>query len=79
MRLPQNQLIDKQEEKLSAVKTTVVTEMKSYSSVVMKSCNTALAPKRIQAAVMKIANTNERTKNVMVYDEYEAEQLEKKS
>ena len=76
----QNQLIEKQEEQLSAVKTTVATEMKSYSSAVMKSCNTALAPKKIQAAVMKVADTNERSKNVIVYglEENDGEQLEKK-
>ena len=46
----------------------------------MKSCNTALAPKKIQAAVMKVADTNERSKNVIVYglEENDGEQLEKK-
>ena len=43
----QNQLIEKQEEKLSAAKKTVVTEMKLYSSAGLKSCNTALALKKI--------------------------------
>ena len=33
----QNQLIEKQKEQLSVVKTTVATEMKSYSSAVLKS------------------------------------------
>ena len=76
----QNQLIEKQEEQLSAVKTTGATQMKTYTSAVMKSCNTALAPKKIQAAVMKVTDTNERSKNVIVYGikENDGEQIEKK-
>jgi len=76
----QNQLIVKQEEQLSAVKTTVTTEMKTYSAAVSKSCTAALAPKKIQAAVMKVADTNERSKNVIVYglEEKTNEQLQNK-
>jgi hypothetical protein len=76
----QNQLIVKQEEQLSAVKTTVATEMKTYSAAVSKSCTAALAPKKIQAAVMKVADTNERSKNVIVYglEEKTNEQLQNK-
>ena len=43
----QNQLIEKQEEKISASNKTMATEMKSYSSAVLKSCNTALALRKI--------------------------------
>ena len=87
----QKKLITKQEEQLSAVKTTVATElsavkttvateMQSYSGILTKSCTAALAPKKIQAAVMKVADTTERSRNVMVYglEEKDNEQLEKR-
>ena len=47
----------------------------------LKSCNTTLAPKKIQAAVMKVADTNERSKNGIVHgiEENDGEQLRKKS
>jgi hypothetical protein len=41
--------------------------MKTYSAAVSKSWTAALAPTKIQAAVMKVADTNERSKNVIVY------------
>ncbi len=49
----QNKLIEKREEEISAMKTTVESEMKTYSSAVTKSCRVALAPSKIQAAVKK--------------------------
>ena len=78
----QNQLIEKQEEQLNSVKSTVETELKTYSAAVKstvqsqmmsyskaltKSCSTALAPKKLHAAVQKVAQKEERSKNVMIY------------
>ncbi len=67
----QGKLIDKREEELAAVQTSVQTtvksEMQSYSSAVTKSCAAALAPKRIHAAVQKVAEKEDRDKNVIIY------------
>ena len=74
----QGNLIEKKDQELSLVKTTVQAEMKSYSSVVSKSCSQALAPKKIQAAVKKVAETTDRTRNIVIYgvEEKEDETLE---
>ena len=78
----QTQLIDKQNEQLNSVKSmvetemktysasvksTVETEMKSYSEAVSKSCSNAFAPKKIQAAVQKASEKEERNHNVIIY------------
>ena len=74
----QNQLIVKKDEELEAVKSsvreevcsiksTVQAEMKSYSSVVSKSCSTALAPKKIEAAVKKASDREDRSRNLIIY------------
>ena len=91
----QNQLIVKQEEQLTSVKSTVEaemktysaavketvgTEMKTYSSAVSKSCSAALAPKKLQTAVKKVAEKEERSKNVIIYglEENSNEELQAK-
>ena len=51
----------------TAVKSTVQAEMQSYSSVVAKTCSTALAPKKLQAVVQKVAEKSERSQNVIIY------------
>ena len=63
----QNQVINKQEEQLNSVKRTVETEMKTYSAAVTKSCAAALAPKRIEAAVKKATDRDDRSRNVVLY------------
>jgi hypothetical protein len=52
--------------------------MYSYSEIVSISCTTALAPKKIQADIMKVADTSERSKKVIVYglEEKDNEQLQ---
>jgi hypothetical protein len=47
----QVKLIEKREEEISSVQTTVKTELKSCSSVVSNSCSAALSQKKIAAAV----------------------------
>ena len=67
----QGQLIDKHEDNVksvqSAIQTTVETEMKTYASAVTRSCSSALAPRKIEAAVKKVADKEERSRNVIVY------------
>ena len=63
----QHDLIVRRDNELKAVHETVQSEMKSYSSVVSKSCSSALAPKKIEAAVRKVADKEDRSRNVIVY------------
>ena len=41
--------------------------MKSYSSVVSKSCSTALVQKKIEAAVKKAPDREDRSRNLIIY------------
>ena len=63
----QEKLIEKKDNEISNVQSTVQSEMKNYSAAVSKSCKTALAPKRIQAAVEKVAEKSDRSRNVIIY------------
>ncbi len=74
----QDKLIEKKDEELTAVQSVVKSELKSYSSVLEKSCTAVLAPRKIAAAVRKIADKEDRSKNLVVYGirEEENEMLE---
>ena len=76
----QRDLIDRRDNELKTVHETVQTEMKSYSSVVAKSCSAALASKKIEAAVRKVSDKDERSKNVIIYgiEEKDNEKLKEK-
>ncbi len=76
----QRDLIVRRDNELKAVQNTVQNEMKSYSSIVARSCSTALAPKKIEAAVRKVASKEDRSKNVIIYgvEETENEKLKEK-
>ena len=63
----QNKLIEKKDEELIVVKDTVSTELKSYSSVLRESCSAALEPQKIASAVRKVAEGEDRSKNVIVF------------
>ena len=41
--------------------------MKSYSAVVSRNCSTAVAPRKIEAAVRKVSDKDDRSKNVIIY------------
>jgi hypothetical protein len=76
----QRDLIVRRDTELKAVQNTVQTEMKSYSSVLAKNCSAALAPKKIEAAVRKVADKDDRSKNVIIYglEETDNEKLNEK-
>ena len=63
----QRDLIVRRDNEMKAVHTTVQTEMKSYSSIVAKNCSAALAPKKIEAAVRRVSDQDDRSKNVIIY------------
>ena len=76
----QNRLIEKKDAEISSVQSTVKEEIKTYSAAVSKSCSAALAPKKIQAAVRKVTEKNDRSKNLIIYgvNEEKSEVLEKR-
>ena len=63
----QNQLVEKKDEEINSMKSTVQTELKSYSSALSQSCKAALAPKKIEAAVKRVSDKEDRSRNVIVY------------
>ena len=63
----QNQVIEKKDAELNVVKDTVSSELKSYSSVLRESCSAALEPQKIASAVRKVAEGEDRSKNVIVF------------
>ena len=63
----QDKLIVKNDEDLGAMKTVVQTEMKTYSSLLKNTCNNAFAPKKIHAAVRKVTEEGDRSRNLIMY------------
>ena len=63
----QNKLIEKKDDEINSMKSTVQTELKSYSSALSQSCKAALAPKKIEAAVKRVSDKEDRSRNVVVY------------
>jgi hypothetical protein len=57
----------RRDNELKAVHETVQNEMKSYSAVVSRSCSTASAPRKIEAAMRKVSDKDDRSKNVIIY------------
>ena len=78
----QEKIIEKKEAELQSVKTvvqtTVQSEIKSYSSVLKNTCNKALAPRRMQAAMKTATEEDGRSKNLIIYglEEKKEEKLE---
>jgi hypothetical protein len=63
----QTKLIEQKDQQLNDVKETVTTELKSYSSVVQESCSAALAPRNIVSAVKNVTESEDRSRNVVVF------------
>ncbi len=63
----QNKLIVKKDDEMKVVKDTVVSELKSYSSVVQESCSAALAPQKIVSAVKQVNQDVDRSRNIVVF------------
>ena len=60
------------EKLIGSVQTTVKDELKSYASVVQKSCSASLAPAKLQAVMKKVATEEDRSCNLMIYGLEEA-------
>ena len=76
----QRELISRRDQEIKAVQSTVQKEVKTFSAVVEKNCSVALSTKKIEAAVRKVADEEDRSRNVIVYgvEESEDEKLEEK-
>ena len=66
------------EKLVGSVQNTVQEEMKTYATVVKKSCSASLAPAKIQAAIRKVSFEEDRSRNLIVYglDEVAEEKTE---
>ena len=58
----QEEVIKKNSDELKEVKSTVQTEMKSFSSAVQRTCSTALSAKKIATAVKNVTDKDDREK-----------------
>ena len=61
----QCELLGKRDKEITAVQSAAEEEIKTFSSVLKKSCDSALAPKRIRTAITSA--TEDRTSNVIVH------------
>ena len=63
----QEKLLQKHEEQIQEVKSTVQKEVKSYASVVQRSCASALAPKKLETVVRRTRELEDRERNVIIH------------
>eukprot|EP00116_Pleurobrachia_bachei_P005017 sb/3465279/ len=61
----QCQLLEKRDKEITAVQSTAEKEIKSFSSVLQKGCDKALAPQRVRQAI--VVATEDRSSNVIVH------------
>ena len=61
----QCELLEKRDKEITAVQSTAEKEIKTFSSVLKKGCDTALAPQRVRQAI--VVGTEDRTSNVIVH------------
>ncbi len=75
----QTELIKEKDDKLKSFKDTVSTEVKSYANALSDSCAKALAPSKIETAVKKIKDSEDRSRNLMIHGLTEKENEDLKS
>ena len=63
----QSKLIAIQQDKLDAVQDTVKTEMKSWSDIVKKNCDTTPSVKIVKRAVKSVVDESDRSKSFIIY------------
>ena len=62
-----DKVIEKKSDELKEVKSTVQTEIKSFSSIVKKNIPSTVTRKTIEAAVKSVCDQEDRSKNVIIY------------
>ena len=70
----QRQLLVKRDTEITAVQTTAQQELKSFATVLEKECASALAPKKIQSAI--VAASDDRGCNIIIHGLEESDELE---
>ena len=63
----QEELIKNKSEQIDSVKTTVKTEMKSWTDIVKQSCSKTVTPKKLKEAVKSAVIEEDRSRNVMIF------------
>ena len=63
----QAEVIEQKNDQLKNFQKTVSAEVKSYASVLSNSCALALAPAKIETAVKKIKESEDRSRNLMIH------------
>ena len=59
--------MDQKDFGLNSVQSVVQTQLDSYSEVLTRNCATALNPQKIETAVRKVAEKDDRSRNVIIY------------
>ena len=63
----QNELLDCKSEQLSAVETTVKSEIKSFSDIVQQNSNKTITPAKLKTAVESVVQKEDRSRNLMIF------------
>ena len=63
----QEKLALKKDEEIGIVKSAAQKEMKTFSSLLKNTCKNAFAPKKIQAAVKRVALEDDRSKSLIIF------------
>ena len=63
----QQKLLDQKDVGLKSVQSVVQTQLDSYSEVLSRNCATALNAQKIETAVRKVAEKDDRSRNVIIY------------
>ena len=62
-----DEVLERKSVVLNEVKSTVQTEVKSFSSIVKKNCPPTLSKKTVEAAVKSVCDKEDRSKNIIIY------------
>ena len=63
----QDKLVEKKDNEMGTMKSAAEKEIKMFSSLMKNTCKNAFAPKKIQAAVKRVAVEEDRGKNLMIF------------
>ena len=63
----QQKLMEETRTQVTSVAETVQKEVKSYAQVVKVSCDNALAPQQVRKVVKQIKDSDDRSRNLMIY------------
>eukprot|EP00116_Pleurobrachia_bachei_P011797 sb/3472059/ len=73
----QSSLLSEKSKKIEDTVSSVKEELNCYAAVVQKSCTASLAPRKLQAAMVKASSVEDRSSNLILYGFTESEGEEK--